>query len=479
MTPGSPDRPVASDEGALLASKRYELVELLGTGGMANVWKARDTVLDRWVAVKRLLPHAITEPDVAARFRREALSAARLSHPGIVTVFDTGEDEDGPFIVLELVEGETLAALVRRAGPLDLATTAGMVRQIGDALDYAHERGVIHRDVKPANLIASSDGTVQLADFGIARAADDATTITEPGAVIGTLSYLAPEVIEGGEITRAADIYSLGAVTFEMLTGAPPFQADNIGALLGLIRSGDFPGMPGVPDAVADAVARSMSADPADRPATAGEFAGSLLAGTTLSMPAVTATPPPIPESAGTVAEDPTLVLASTGGGAEPRKPRGRAGLIAALVIAGLAVTAFALMTGEGDPQAVAATTTTLPAPDTTTSVPTTTSTTPTTTTTVPTPESVADEIEAHLVELTPPDFRPKDVKRVENALAAVMDAWAAGDEEEIANELEAMGEAILQLPETEATNHLMDHFVELAALMGFDVQSEGGEEDD
>ncbi|MEX0796110.1 MAG: serine/threonine-protein kinase [Acidimicrobiia bacterium] len=476
-----------------MASKRYELVESLGTGGMATVWRARDTVLDRWVALKRLLPHANNDPVVSERFRREALSSARLSHPGIVTVYDAGEDEDGPFIVLELVEGETLGDLLKREGSLDVAATAGIVRQVADALDYAHSQGVIHRDVKPANLMIASDGTVQLTDFGIARSADDPTTITKPGAVIGTLAYLAPEVIEGDMITSASDIYSLGAVTYQMLTGDPPFRAENVGALVIAIRTGDAPKLDGIPDAVAETVLEAMSTDPTKRPATAGEFAANLMARTTLAMPAETVVMPPVTTTAevSEVPDNPTLVIPATGDAAPPGPSR-RAAWVAVLLVAGVALTAFAMMpdgTGPGLATATsttailpAETTTTAPITTSTTTTTTTTTTTPTTTTTtttIPTPESVAEEMAIHVEELDPPEYRSKDIKRVSDALDAVMSTWADGDEEELTDQLQNLGEAIQDLPDTEETDHLMDHFVELVELMGFELRANSDEDDD
>lgn len=462
------------------------MVESLGTGGMATVWRAKDTVLDRWVAVKRLLPHANSDPVVSERFRREALSSARLSHPGIVTVYDTGEDEDGPFIVLELVEGETLADLLSREGSLDVPATVAIVRQIADALDYAHGEGVIHRDVKPANLIVASDGKVQLTDFGIARSADDPTTMTKPGAVVGTLAYLAPEVIEGSAITPASDIYSLGAVTYEMLTGDAPFRAENVGALVTAIRTGNAPAMEGVPDPVAATVLEAISINPTDRPTTAGEFAANLMARTTLAMPAETVLMPPVASSAaGTdVPNNPTLVIPTTGQAAPTQ--RRKTALIAALLVAAVAVTALALMPDGTDPGlAMATSTTTIPSVETTTTVgestttaPTTT-TTPTTVTTILTPEDVAAEMTSHIGDLRPPEYRPNESKRVSDALDAAMTAWADGDEEKVADELQTLGEAIQVLPETEETDHLMDHFVELVELMGYEIQSDSEEDDD
>ncbi|MGH8947522.1 MAG: serine/threonine-protein kinase, partial [Acidimicrobiia bacterium] len=244
-----------------MIADRYQPIEQIGTGGMATVWKARDTLLGRFVAVKRLLPHLAGDSEAAERFRREAQAAARLSHPGIVTVFDTGEDADGPFIVQELVDGTTLAAHLAQAGALGPQSVIDIVSQIAAALDHAHGLGVIHRDIKPANLIIELDGRVRLADFGIARTLDDPATITSSGELVGTITYLAPEILAGQPATPASDIYSLGAVTFELLSGRPPFQAPTPAALLETVRSGDVPDLQDVASeqmavAVSDAMAK-------------------------------------------------------------------------------------------------------------------------------------------------------------------------------------------------------------------------------
>ena len=155
---------------------RYELVEQVGAGGMATVWKARDVVLGRMVAIKRLSPHLRSDRSAITAFAKEARAAARLSHSGIVTVYDTGSDDDGPYIVLELIEGKSLADRLSESGALPPAEVAAIVQQAAEALDHAHANGVIHRDVKPSNLILDDEGHVQLTDFGIARVADEATT---------------------------------------------------------------------------------------------------------------------------------------------------------------------------------------------------------------------------------------------------------------------------------------------------------------
>ncbi len=292
-----------------MIADRYQPIEQIGTGGMATVWKARDTLLGRFVAVKRLLPHLAGDPEAAERFKREAHAAAQLSHPGIVTVFDTGEDADGPFIVQELVDGTTLAAHLADTGPLSPQSVTDIVSQVAAALDHAHSLGVIHRDIKPANLIMEPDGRVRIADFGIAHTVDDPATITSSGELVGTITYLAPEILAGQPATPASDIYSLGAVTYELLSGQPPYQAPTPAALLEAVRIGDVPDLRGfAPDQMALAVAGAMARDPASRPESAGAFAATLMGSATMVMAAtvVAATPasPPVPRGS----EEPTVV---------------------------------------------------------------------------------------------------------------------------------------------------------------------------
>lgn len=461
--------------GANLASDRYELIESLGTGGMARVWKARDTVLGRLVAVKRLLPHSAAEPRFPERFRREAQAAASLSHPGIVTVYDTGEDEDGPFIVMELVEGETLRTRLSRTGPFDLASASSIVEQVAAALDYAHEQGVIHRDVKPSNLILQTDGKVKLADFGIARSANDTATITEPGSLVGTLAYLAPEVIEGGSATPRSDIYSLGAVTYEMLTGRAPFEAESLGALVSAIRAGESAPLSGVPASAARAVMTAMSADPDLRPSKASEFAGALRRNGTLVIPSAPAgSGEGRPPSVG--ASDPTAIL-------NPQQLRGpfrrRNWLLAVpLLLGALGLAIFATVSNGSGPAAAITSSSTTSIQSTTTTTAATTTTQASTTTTLPPIEAAAAELEAHIAELSPPTYLPPDIKEISETLDAVMVAWAADDQKTLKKELERLGNQIQGLADTEEAGHLMDHFIELADLMGFDVKRGGGDDD-
>ena len=249
---------------------RYQLIEEIGNGGMATVWKANDTLLGRAVAIKRLLPHLAKDPGAAGRFKREAHAAAGLSHPGIVTVFDTGEDDEGPFIVLELIEGQTLAAKVAEVGALSPTEVVDIVAQAASTLDHAHSLGVVHRDIKPANLIVDPDGRVRLTDFEIARTIEYSTTITAAGELVGTIAYMAPELLQGATATTSSDIYSLAAVTYELSAGRPPFEAETPAAMLEAVHSTDPPGLRGlVPVDMATAVALGMSKEPRSRPASA------------------------------------------------------------------------------------------------------------------------------------------------------------------------------------------------------------------
>ena len=476
-----------------MIADRYQPIEQIGTGGMATVWRARDTLLGRLVAIKRLLPHLAQDPDAAARFKREARAAAGLSHPGIVTVFDTGEDDDGPFIVLELVEGTTLAGHLAETGPLDPGTVTDIVAQVGSALDHAHAMGVIHRDIKPANLILDSEGRVRLADFGIARTVDARATITESGELVGTITYLAPEILSGDPATPASDVYSLGAVTFELLAGRPPFRAETPAALLEAVRRAEPPDLRGIaPDQIASAVSAAMARAPSARPASAGEFAAALMGSATLVMAAGKPPPPAVANRS----EEPTVVTSTPFRAPPPAgdpEPTGRVRWsLGALLLAVLALAAAAMSDrspgGTEDPggpvaaeptTTAIATTTTIP-PSTTTTVPTTTTTTiPSTTTTVDTAESVAGEIGALLALLSPPEFKPREVRQVEDRMEKVMEEWENDNREDLIRELERAFEEVADLEESQERDELTARLIELAELMGFQVdQSNQGDRD-
>ena len=251
------------------ATERYRLDRPLGHGGMATVFLARDTELDRPVAVKVL---DAADEGLRARFVREARLAARLSHPNVVSVFDAGEDGGRPYIVMEHVEGQTVAELLARRGRLPPDEARGLALQAARGLAHAHAAGLVHRDIKPQNLLLREDGTLKVADFGIARAAED-TSLTQPGTVLGTAAYLAPEQARGEQATPASDVYSLGAVLYELLTGRPPLEtAAPVRELA-----------PEVPRDFEDVVMRCLARNPSYRPT---DLEGELATPATRPIPA-------------------------------------------------------------------------------------------------------------------------------------------------------------------------------------------------
>ncbi len=253
---------------------RYRLEGRLGVGGMSTVQRAFDQRLERYVAIKLLAEHLADDPAFVSRFRREALAAARLVHPNIVQVFDFGFDEGHHqhFIVMEQVTGNSCAELLRDRGHLDVDQAVDIVTQACRGLDYAHRNGVVHRDVKPGNLLVSDSGSVKLADFGIARAADQ-SSITQVGSVLGTAAYLAPEQARGEEAGPRADLYSLGVVTYQLLSGRLPYEAQSLSELA-LKQQREAPTPleslnPRVPDELAEAVEMALAIDKEARPANA------------------------------------------------------------------------------------------------------------------------------------------------------------------------------------------------------------------
>ncbi|HEV8421579.1 MAG TPA: protein kinase, partial [Actinomycetota bacterium] len=248
---------------------RYTLEELIDTGGMATVWRARDEVLARMVAVKILRDDLESDPGFAKRFQREAVAAARLTHPNIVGVYDTGTDDDVSFIVMEFSEGRNLRDVMDERGPLEPEEAASLVGPVLVALAYAHANGVIHRDIKPANILVADDGRVQVTDFGIAKAAFTGADLTTTGKALGTVRYLSPEQVQGSEVDARSDLYSVGVVLYELLTGRAPFQAESDMAVA-LMRLNQDPVPPrayrgGIPREVEAAVLRALARQPENR----------------------------------------------------------------------------------------------------------------------------------------------------------------------------------------------------------------------
>jgi serine/threonine protein kinase len=269
---------------ASVINGRYRVQGRLGVGGMSTVLLAMDERLERHVAVKLLAEHLADDPTFVSRFRREALAAARLVHPNIVQVFDSGFDESAHqhFIVMEYVPGQSCAEILRDRGHLDVEQAVDIVAQACRGLDYAHRNGVVHRDVKPGNLLVSESGVVKLADFGIARATGQ-SSITQVGSVLGTAAYLSPEQARGEEAGPQADLYSLGVVTYQLLSGRLPYEANSLSELaLKQQRESPIPLQrinPHVPTTLSDAVALAISVVPEERPRSAAELAELLRAG--------------------------------------------------------------------------------------------------------------------------------------------------------------------------------------------------------
>src|SRR5436190_8766851 len=251
---------------------RYRLDERIAGGGMGDVWRGTDEVLGRTVAVKILLPALLDEPGFAERFRGEARTMATVNHPGVVDVYDYGSDQHIAFLVMEYVEGDALSRTLNRVGRLTPGRTMALVAQAADALHAAHLIGVVHRDVKPGNLLVRPNGTLVLTDFGIARSAG-AAQLTAAGSVLGTASYISPEQAMGEQATRLSDIYALGVVAYQCLAGRRPFEGENpLEIAMRHVREVPPPLPPDIPPSVRVIVERAMAKQPPARWPNAAAF---------------------------------------------------------------------------------------------------------------------------------------------------------------------------------------------------------------
>ena len=307
-----------SDREQVVLNGRYELARRVGRGGMAEVFLARDRLLDRPVAIKILFPEFAIDPSFVARFRREAQSAANLNHPNIVGVYDWGKERGTYYIVMEYIDGQSVSDILRADGPIEAKRAAGIAADVAGALGFAHHKGVVHRDVKPGNVLIASNGEVKVADFGIARAMTSSSeeNLTQTGSVMGTATYFSPEQAQGKPVDPRSDLYSLGVVLYEMSAGKPPFSADSPVAIAYKHVQEPLPSLrekvPGVPEGYEAITIKALAKDADDRYQDGAEMRADLLRfreGRPVLAAGVRATPPPglvttvtaaVPHSAGT-----------------------------------------------------------------------------------------------------------------------------------------------------------------------------------
>jgi serine/threonine protein kinase len=284
--------------GMLLAG-RYRLDQRIGGGGMGEVWRGTDELLGRTVAIKIMLPALLDEPGFTDRFRTEARVMAQLKHPGVVDVYDFYSDAQVAFLVMEYVDGDPLSRTLGRVGRLTAARTMALIAQAADALEAAHQAGIVHRDVKPGNLMVRANGTLVLTDFGISRSAL-ATQLTGTGTVLGTASYLSPEQAAGQVASPASDVYALGVVAYQCLAGRRPFEGENpLEIAMKHVRDPAPPLPSDIPPAVREIVMRALAKDPGNRwPSAAALAAVARQAAATLGAGGIASVPPaPAPSS--------------------------------------------------------------------------------------------------------------------------------------------------------------------------------------
>ncbi len=329
---------------------RYRLDRVIGRGGMGTVYLAHDLLLGRTVAVK-LLPGvlAAADPTYLTRFEREGRATAALSHPGVVSIYDAGIDGETRFIVMELVEGRDLATVLRDDPPLSPWRAAGIAAQVAAALAAAHAAGIVHRDVKPGNVMLADDGSARVLDFGLARS-DGASELTQAATVLGTASYMSPEQADGHSVDARSDIYSLGCLLYAMLTGRPPFRGDTAAAIANQqVNAAPEPPRrlnPGVSPALDELVVAMLAKAPAERPQSARALARALKrAGADPSARRLASAGPlgaPTSVRAGEPSDTPTRVLTPT-----PRRRRRRRLMLAAATVAGAVTVALVALGGS------------------------------------------------------------------------------------------------------------------------------------
>ncbi len=454
-------------------NSRYEPIGVIASGGMATVWRVRDMLLDRVVALKR--PHPAPSDDPALqRFNREARLAAGITHPNVITIFDAGEDDSGPYLVMEFVEGPTLAEV----GPLEREAAIELVATLAGAVAAVHAAGIIHRDVKPGNVILSADGP-KLTDFGIALEVSTGNRLTVPGSVLATKSYAAPEVLAGASVGEAADVYALGVILHELTSGVSPTGA-----------TFDAIGEPQL-DAI---LARVLSADPDLRP-TAGELAR-LLEDDVMATLALPVMEPAglllkdVPASAD-AAHDETVAARDGAEGTEPLAtpviqepppPVGggavisRSGLLALAVLIVVA-SAAAFVTGRA---VLSAGDTTVPTSTATASTATPpSSVTPTvivipSTTAAPVVGGAESELRRHLGSIPTSDLKPKDLREMERRLVAALESWADGNTDQTESALNDLGELIVKhIDSRSARNEALALLGDLARAMDVSLKDD------